>query len=124
MRDASYYMLTMVLPLLFIAAMAWAVFWIDISVMPSRVAIATASVFSLIAFRFSLKLSLPKISYLTDMDWFVLAVTALVFGAFGHVVLVGRLAKSDRPEVAVTVDKLGRWSYPVLVVVVVLINLI
>lgn len=110
-RDVSYYVLTMGVPLILIALMAWAIFWIDPSLLPPQVGISTAAVFSLIAFRFSLKLSLPRISYLTNADWFVLAVTVLVFSAFGHVIVVGRLAKTDREVLALKFDRWGRWIY-------------
>ena len=42
---------------------------------PSSLAISTASVFTLIAFRLSLMWSLPKVSYMTTADGFVLAIT-------------------------------------------------
>ncbi len=97
-RDASYYLLTLGLPLLLISLMAWSVFWIDPSLLPSQVGIATASVFSLIAFRLSLSAQLPKVSYLTKADWFVLAITLLVFSALGEAVYVGRLAKIGQED--------------------------
>ena len=81
-RETTYYFLTMALPLLLIALMAWTALWIDPSFLPSKVGVSTASVFTLIAFRFSLKLSLPKVSYLTTADWMILAVTLLVFAAW------------------------------------------
>lgn len=113
-REVGYYILTMAMPLLLIALMAWAVFWIDPALLPPQVGISTAAVFSLIAYRFSLKLSLPRISYLTTADWFVLAITILVFSAFGHVILVSWLARTERLEQAKNLDRLGRWTYPVV----------
>jgi hypothetical protein len=122
-RETAYYLLTMVLPLLFIGLMAWSVFWIDPSLLPPQVGISTAAVFSLIAFRFSLKLSLPRLSYLTMADWFVLAVTVLVFTAFANVIVVGRLAKTDRHELAIRIQSWGRWSYLMLLIVLALVFL-
>jgi hypothetical protein len=113
-REVDYYILTMALPLFFIAAMAWGVFWLDPSLLPPRTGISTAAVFSLIAFRFSLKVSLPRISYLTTADWYVLAATILVFGTFGHVILVARTAKMRGEEQARKIDRWGRWGYALL----------
>lgn len=110
-REVSYYLWTMGLPLLLICVMAWTVFWIDPSLLPSQLAISTASVFSLIAFRFSIKLSLPKVSYLTVADGFILVATVLVFGALGQAVMTGRLAKSGREDAARAADRWGRWIY-------------
>lgn len=115
-REVSYYLWTMGLPLLLIAIMAWTVFWIDPSLLPSQLAISTASVFSLIAFRFSMKLSLPRVSYLTNADTFVLIVTVLVFGALGQAVMTGRLAKRGHEDLARTLDRWGRWIYMAVLV--------
>ena len=110
-RQRTFYALTMVLPLTLIALMAWCVFWIDPSLMPSQLAISTSSVFTLIAFRLTLMWSLPKVSYLTIADAFVLAVTLLIFGALGEAVVTGRLSKSGREDLARTVDRWARWIY-------------
>lgn len=119
-REVSYYVWTMGLPLLLICAMAWTVFWIDPSLLPSQLAISTASVFSLIAFRFSIRVSLPKVSYLTRADSFVLVATLLVFGALGHAVITGRLAKTGREDLARTADRWGRRIYVAVLVALIL----
>ena len=122
-RERTFYLLTLVLPLTLIALMAWLVFWIDPSLLPSQLAISTASVFTLIAFRLSLMWSLPKVSYLTLADIFVLAVTLLVFGALGQTVLTGRLAKVGKEELAQKLDAWGRWIYAGLLLIIVVVVL-
>jgi len=110
-RDAAYYRWTMILPLALIVLMAWMVFWIDPSLIASQIGLSTASIFSLIAFRFSMRMSLPAVSYMTRMDEFLLACTVLVFLALGQAVVTGRLAKLDRESTAQTLDRWGRWIY-------------
>lgn len=110
-RQTIYFVLTMVIPLLLIALMAWSVFWIDPIFLPSQMGVSTAAVFSLIAFRLSLNLSLPKVAYLTRADWFVLGTTILVFAAFGEAVLTGILSKAGREDLARTVDRWARWIF-------------
>lgn len=110
-RQTIYFVLTMVIPLLLIALMAWSVFWIDPIYLPSQIGVSTASVFSLIAFRLSLNLSLPKVAYLTRADWFVLGITILVFAAFGEAVLTGILSKAGREDLARTIDRWARWIF-------------
>ena len=117
-RERSYYLLTMFLPMVLIALMAWCVFWIDPSLLPSQIAISTASVFTLIAFRFSMTFSLPRVSYLTVGDRFVLAITLLVFAALGQAVVTGRLAKSGKETLARSLDRWGRWVYLVALALV------
>ena len=110
-REQTYYLLTLFIPLVLIALMAWCVFWIDPSLLPSQIAISTSSVFTLIAFRFSVSFSLPRISYLTVADQFMLSITLLVFTALGQAVLTGRLAKSGKEVLARSLDRGGRWIY-------------
>ena len=117
-RETTYYFLTMVIPLLLIALMAWSVFWIDPAFLPSQIGVSTASVFSLIAFRLGLSLSLPKVAYLTRADALIMAVTVLVFAAFGEAVLTGALSKAGRGDLARTVDRWARWAYMAILVVV------
>lgn len=110
-RDVGYYVWMMYVPLVFIVLMAWMVFWIDPSLIPSQIALSTASVFSLIAFRFSIRLSLPAVSYMTRMDEFVLGCTVLVFLALGQAVMTGRLSKQGNDVLARKLDRWGRWIY-------------
>ena len=115
-REVGYFLWTMAVPLALILFMAWMVFWIDPNFLPSQVGVATASVFSLIAYRTALRLSLPKVSYMTRADIFVLGATALVFGALGAAIATGRLAKEGREEAANTIDRWARWIYVALLV--------
>jgi len=117
----GYFLWTMAVPLALIMFMAWTVFWIDPNFLPSQVGVATASVFSLIAYRTALRLSLPKVSYMTRADIFILGATLLVFGALAMAIATGRLAKSGREEVALRVDRWGRWVYLGLLAVLVVV---
>jgi hypothetical protein len=110
-RKSSYFSLTMFVPLVLIVLMAWTVLWIDPSVVPPKVGISTASIFSLIAFRFSLRSGLPDVAYMTRADRFLLGATLLVFAVLGEVIVTARLAKQGNEELACRIDRLGRWVY-------------
>lgn len=110
-RKSTYFGLTMMVPLVLIVLMAWAVFWIDPSVVPPQVGIATAAVFSLIAFRFSMHGELPNVAYMTRADEFLLGTTLLVFAALGEVIVTARLAKEGHMARAHQIDHWGRWIY-------------
>lgn len=112
-RQVGYYFWNFV-PLGFIVLMAWSVFWLDPNVSASQLSIATASIFSLIAFLLGLRQLLPRVGYLTQADKLVLAATVLVFLAFGEVVLTNRLTHQGRGELALRVDWHARWIYLVL----------
>jgi len=117
-RNARYYVLTMFLPMSLIIFMSWTAFWIQPNVVPPRIAISTASIFSLIAFGFSIRLSLPRVSYVTRADIFVIGCTLLVFLALGAAVIGSRWASADRLEQAERLNAVTRWVYVVLFVVV------
>jgi len=109
-RNARYYLLTMFLPMSLIIFMSWTVFWLQPD-NAARIGISTASIFSLLALGFSIRLSLPAVSYLTRADLFVIGCTLLVFVALGVAVIGGRWANSDRMERAVHLNAIARWAY-------------
>jgi len=117
-RDSEYYVLTMLVPMALIIFMAWTVFWLQPHIVPPRIAIATASIFSLIALGVSIRLGLPKVSYLTKADFFVLGCTLMVFLALGVAVIGSRWANSDRMAQALKINAIARWVYMLLFVVV------
>ena len=117
-RQSDYYVLTMLVPMALIIFMAWTVFWLQPHIVPPRIAIATASIFSLIALGVSIRLGLPKVSYLTKADYFVLGCTLMVFIALGVAVIGSRWANSDRMAQALKINAIARWVYMLLFAVV------
>ena len=110
-REVGYFIWTMMLPLVLIVLMAWTVFWIDPKFLPSQVGVSTASVFSMMAYRTALRLALPKVSYMTKADVFILGCTVLVFSALAHAIATGRLAKTGSEDLARVMDRWARWIY-------------
>jgi hypothetical protein len=110
-RNSQYYMLTMFLPVSMIVLMSWFVFWLPPDVIPSRVGISTASIFSLIAFSLSIRMGLPRVSYLTHADTFLIACTLLVILALGMVVIGTRWVQTDRLKDALRLNAVTRWVY-------------
>ena len=117
-RNAQYYLLTMFLPMSLIVFMSWTAFWIQPNVVPPRIAISTASIFSLIAFGFSIRLSLPRVSYVTRADLFVIGCTLLVFLALGAAVIGSRWASADKLDQAIRLNAAIRWVYVALFIFV------
>jgi hypothetical protein len=118
-RNWHYYLLREVLPLLFIAFMSSSLFWIPPTEHSMKVGISTAAIFSLMAYYVQLGRALPKIDYLTRMDWLVVGSTIIVFSSFSEVIVGMYLVKRDR---MVTVRRMERWSrllYPSAILIVV-----
>jgi len=117
-RNSSYYLVTTLLPMTLILFMAWTAFWLQPDIIPTRIGISTASIFSMIAFGFSIRLSLPAVSYMTRTDIFVIGSMLMVFSALGVAVLGSRWAHSDRMPQAQRLNAIARWAYIGLFIVV------
>lgn len=122
-RDRSHFRYNFFIPLVLILLMAWCVFWIDPNYLPSQIAVSTSSVFTLIAFRFSMALFLPRVSYMTIADKFTLGVTVLVFYALAQAISTGWLAKNNKEALAHAMDRWGRWVYLIIFAVILTITL-
>jgi len=110
-RNTRYYMLTMILPMSLVLFMSWTVFWLQPDNVNPRIGISTASIFSLIALGFSVRLSLPPFSYLTRADVFTIGCTLMVFMALGAAVIGSRWASGGHMERALRLNAIARWVY-------------
>jgi hypothetical protein len=104
----------LLLPLLLIILMSWSVFWIDPTNAGTQIAVATTAMLTLIAYRFAIDQNVPKVEYLTRMDYFVVGGSVLVFLALCQVILTAHLAKSDRLTQARRIDFWSRIGFIVL----------
>jgi hypothetical protein len=119
-RHPGYYLWKVILPLCLIVLMAWSVFWIDPSQIGPQLGLSTATVFTLIAYRFTLGFFLPPVTYFTRMDTFVLLATFLVFLALGLAITTSRLASKDRKALAVKIERTARVVYLVIFVFIII----
>lgn len=117
-RYSRYYVVTMLLPIALILFMSWTAFWLQPDIIPTRIGISTASIFSLIAFGFSMRLSLPPVAYVTRADIFVMGSMLMVFLALAVAVIGSRWANSDRLPQASRLNSIARWGYVALFFVV------
>ena len=122
-RHSEYYLWKMLVPLSLIVFMAWTVFWIEPKNVGPQIGISTATVFTLIAFQFSLGRLLPPVSYLTRADKFLLGATLLVFAALGEAILTGKLTDTEREDLARRIDRGARWGYAALFVALIGVTL-
>jgi hypothetical protein len=123
-RNRAYYAQKVFLPLILIVCMSWAVFWIDPKLVPPQIGISTSAVLTLIAFLFSLAYTLPRLSYLTRADRFVMGATVLVFFAFGEALVSTGLAGRGREETALRIDRLSRLVFPAIFGAILLYSLV
>lgn len=113
-RNSAFYIWKFTIPLCFIVLMAASVFWLNPETFANQIGISTASVFALVAYLVSLGNTLPQIEYLTNMDKMVFGSTALVFLAFGEVVVTSRLVGNNKSGLARRIDWHARWIFILL----------
>lgn len=116
-RRVTYYTIQVLIPLLAIVMMAYAVFWIAPTVVPTRVGVVVTTMLTLIAYRFMLANHVPRLSYLTRLDWFMLGATVLVILTLAAMAVTSYLVSRENVAIVKRIDRAGRLLYPVVFVV-------
>lgn len=117
-RQPTYYMLKVIIPLCLIVVMSWLPRWISPKETGTNIGISTSAFLTLVAYLFAITVLLPRVSYVTRMDSFILLSTLIVFAGLIHsawnTVMIGRQKEK-------TAEVLGRWShtlYPLLLILI------
>jgi hypothetical protein len=110
----------MLLPLTMVVVMSWAGFWVQRGQVGVRIGIATSSILTLIAHRFVLASLLPRLPYMTRLDYFTVACTLLVFLALIGVVTTSYLSSINRDMLAKNIDQFARPAFPVAFVALII----
>jgi hypothetical protein len=113
-RLVKYYILKIVMPLFLIVMMSWGVFWIDPENSGTQIGIASTSMLTLIAYRFSIDALVPKVSYTTRLDEFIFMSSLIVFLALTQAIATSRLVHVNKGSTARTVDKMCRIVFPIV----------
>lgn len=117
-RHTGYYIIKALLPLLLIIFMAWAVFFIPPTSLGPQIGVPTSSIFALFLFMHRISSLLPRISYLTRMDRFILGSITLVFLTLGESILTSVLALHDKENLAKKIDRYARFAYLGVILIV------
>ncbi len=71
-REFQYYLFKIIFPIILILIVCWSVFWIDPTELESKLTITIVCLLSLIAYNFVVSEDIPKLPYLTIMDYIIL----------------------------------------------------
>ena len=116
-RDPHFYFWSIVLPLIPIVATAWSVFWMDPKEFSSQVGVGITAMLTVVAYRITIDSSLPPLTYMTRMDYFLLVCQTFVFIAFVATVAIHVLYALDDPYMRARAERLAltcRWLPPVV----------
>jgi hypothetical protein len=110
-RHTQFYIWQMMVPLGIVLAMAFAVFFLPPKDLSDRMSVIIASLLTVVALSYSLHSGLPKISYLTVIDWFFVLAYVFLGLAMAGMVFISNLYDRDEAK-AIRCDKWLRWAYP------------
>jgi hypothetical protein len=116
-RLTWHYWVTIIIPLIIIVVMSFCVFWLDTGNTSTRISIAVIAILTIVAYRFTVDVSLPTIAYMTNLDIIILAATIIVFLSLVVAVTTDALGRRERHEVAKRLDRVCRWGLPAVFLV-------
>jgi hypothetical protein len=120
-RQFYFFLVQIILPMSLILGMSWIVFWLDHNQPGPRISISITAMLTLVAYRLMLGNFIPRLAYLTRMDYFVFLCTFLVFLSLVSVVVISRLVIQQKETIATKLDKSCRWVFPSLFAVVLIV---
>ena len=120
-RDVGYYRLKIISTLVLIVLMAWVSFWMKTGEIGPKLAMGASAMLTLIAYRFYLSGLVPKVSYMTRMDYFVIGATVLVFASLIGVLIIDFLERRGTDELAQKIENLCRVAVPVALGILIVI---
>ncbi len=120
-RHFRYYAVDVILPLILVVIMGWTALWVDSTIVNPRVSVTATTMLTLIAYRFSLGRSVPRLNYLTRFDYFMLGSTILTFLVLVIVAADAYLVHRAKTPVARRIDRWARLVLPLAFAVMLLL---
>ena len=124
-RQHGYYIYKVIIPILLILMVCWSVVWVHPKELESRLTITIVCLLSLIAYNFVIDSELPKLEYLTVMDWIILI--SYFYATIPNFISVisFRLYKKNRAlsnKIENYSKRYGASSYLLSILIIILIN--
>ena len=124
-RKAGYYIFKVIFPILLILLICWSVVWVDPKELESRLTITIVCLLSLIAYNFVIDSELPKLEYLTVLDWIILI--SYVYATIPNLLSVVsfRLLKTNVPlgnKIEQLSKRYGLASYIFMIFFIIFLN--
>jgi hypothetical protein len=117
-RHLDYYIVRIFTPLAIFVLVAWATFFLE--EYRRRIDFAAANLLIFVAFNFTISGDLPRLGYMTFLDFILMAMFIITAGIIILNVGLRRLKVMDRGELAHTIDTyILRWIYPLSYVLVI-----
>ena len=124
-RQHGYYVYKVLIPILLILMVCWSVVWVDPKELESRLTITIVCLLSLIAYNFVIDSELPKLEYLTVMDWIILV--SYFYATIPNFISIisFKLYKKNRrlsDKIELYSKRYGASSYIVSIIIIIIVN--
>ena len=124
-RKHGYYIYKVIFPILLILLVCWSAVWIEPKELESRLTITIVCLLSLIAYNFVIDSELPKLDYLTVMDYIIL--TSYIYATIPNFLSVISFANikiknKNLSSLEAYLKKYGILSYVLIIFLVVFYN--
>ena len=123
-RKYSYYIYKVIIPIVLILMICWSSLWIPAREIESKLTITIVCLLSLIAYNFVIDKDLPKLEYLTTLDWIILIsyFYATVPNFFAIISFNLKSNKQLGPRIDNLGKKYGAISYLIIIFLIIIIN--
>ena len=102
-RRIGYFLIDTYVPSTIIVIISWISFWINPDTAPARVALGITTVLTMTTLISSARASLPKVSYVKAIDWYLLMCLIFVFGSileYTFVAYIINIRNKSKPKPA------------------------
>ena len=123
-RKPTYYVWKVIFPHCLIVIMSWVPRWLDPKESGTSIGISTTAFLTLVAYLFAITVLLPKVSYLTRLDDFIMLSTLLVFAGLMQTVMATYQLNRGFASQVETVNKVSRVIYPLLLLIVLAVSFV
>ena len=125
-RKHSFYVYKVIIPIVLILMVCWSSLWITPREIESRLTITIVCLLSLIAYNFVIDKELPKLEYLTILDWIILV--SYFYATIPNFlsIISHKLFMSNKKTLCFKIENAGRKfglsSYVLIVILITLIS--
>ena len=123
-RQPAFYILKVIVPLCLIVIMSWLPRWIDPEQSGTNIGISTSAFLTLVAYLFAITVLLPRVSYVTRIDRFILLSTLTVFTGLLQTVANTAMLKNGKKKWVERLDFAARFLYPALLALVIVYSFV
>ena len=125
-RSYQYYIYKIILPILLILLVCWSVLWIPPDELESRLTITVVCLLSLIAYNFVIDDALPKLSYLTIMDYMIL--TSYLYATIPNFLSIYSYCKykknkTNNNRLELIGKRFGLFSYVLIIISIIIFSI-